>query len=148
MQRLYIGFLLLIVVLVGSYYMVVGRINLSKYFAPEAQKMNNPYNIPDLPTPKPERTLGVPAPSPLKPALSPAPKAQTQGAGHAGAYAPRSQSLPLLPTSPPVTPMPAPTYVPVNPPTAVHTPLPITAPVLQATIVPLNQASPTPTNSP
>ena len=140
MRRLGMIVFLLILVAFGTYYLVVQRVDLNLYYAPTPFQFPQPRNPNPLSSITPGPAFHSEFSEGPAPVLSPRPLSQ-RGVFHPSTGVGKVTPPPILaPTSPPMTPLPAPTYEAVNPPSFVRTPPPILAPEITSHVLP--EASP------
>ena len=148
MRMLAIAGVLLVLVVIGSYYMVVQELPNPKFTPAPEIVLPAEYQYGELPSPSPLPTAVThmpAAPSPLHYTRVPIGRANVRsGAGTGVLHVPVPAPLP---TSPQVTPLPAPTYMSVTPMPAVHTPPPINAQQVQ-TVLPQYGATSAPSPKP
>src|SRR5215469_4009867 len=116
MRQLYIALGLMVVFLIGCYYLVTQTLHLDRFYPPSYIPMAQHLQPPLPSSPRPGPPLLAPGTTP-KPSASP--KLPTKGAGHAGAPALHlATPPPLLPAAMTPIPAPIPSYAAVTPPPA------------------------------
>ncbi len=127
MRRLVIAGILFFIFIIGCYYLFIGRLDLSRYFAPTP--VQEPENF-GLEPPASPPVWAPFKPQPVtQPTASKFPKARGPHDSARAVYLRPHLRTPLpLPTMPQITPVPVPSFQSVTPPPLEQTPVPINAP--------------------